>query len=127
MDFAFINKEARKSSGINIAIIGAGISGLSSAGYLSNAGHSVTVFERLSVAGGLMTYGIPEWRIPLENVQQGVDRLHNEFGVQFEFNTKIVSMSDEEGRSDSSRGGSSRRVAVSDSEPDKHTEYRRFL
>ena len=96
MDFAFINKEARKSSGINIAIIGAGISGLSSAGYLSNAGHSVTVFERLSVAGGLMTYGIPEWRIPLENVQQGVDRLHNEFGVQFEFNTKIVSMSDEE-------------------------------
>ncbi|MDE7469477.1 MAG: FAD-dependent oxidoreductase, partial [Desulfovibrionaceae bacterium] len=73
MDFAFINKEARKPSGINIAIIGAGISGLSSAGYLSNAGHSVTVFERLSVAGGLMTYGIPEWRIPLENVQQGVD------------------------------------------------------
>lgn len=96
MDFAFINQGARKARGEHIAIIGAGIAGLSSAGYLATAGYAVTVFERLSVAGGLMTYGIPEWRIPLENVQRGVDRLHNEFGVQFEFNTKIVHDNDEE-------------------------------
>lgn len=95
MDFAFINKVARKASGHTVAIIGAGIAGLSSAGYLATSGHHVTVFERLSVAGGLMTYGIPEWRIPLENVQQGVERLQHEFGVQFEFNTKVVSHSDE--------------------------------
>lgn len=90
MNFSFINQKAIQSSGHSIAIVGAGVSGLSSAGYLSSAGHAVTVFDRLTVAGGLMSYGIPEWRIPQANIQIGVDRLQEEFGVQFEFNTKIV-------------------------------------
>ena len=52
------------STGKKIAIIGAGPSGLSAAYYSAINGHDVTVFERQPHAGGMMRYGIPEYRLP---------------------------------------------------------------
>jgi glutamate synthase (NADPH/NADH) small chain len=52
-----------------VAIIGAGPSGLACASYLAKAGHAVTIFEALHVAGGVLMYGIPQFRLPKEIVQ----------------------------------------------------------
>jgi formate dehydrogenase major subunit len=61
------------SSGKRVAIVGAGPSGLSAAYYLAIAGHSVTVFERQSKAGGMMRYGIPEYRLPKATLDAEID------------------------------------------------------
>lgn len=94
INFCFINKEPKKNSGKRVAIVGSGPAGLSAAGYIATAGHSVVVYEALSTAGGLMSYAIPEYRIPVEHVQSGVEVLRERFGVHFEFATKIVGDSD---------------------------------
>lgn len=60
--------EAGASTGKRIAIVGAGPSGLSAAFYLALAGHAVTVFERQPRAGGMMRYGIPEYRLPMHTL-----------------------------------------------------------
>ncbi len=57
-------EKKRKSNGKKIAVIGAGPSGLSCAYYLQLSGYSVEVFESESVAGGVLAYGIPEYRLP---------------------------------------------------------------
>lgn len=61
------------STGKKIAIVGAGPSGLSSAYYLAIAGHDVTVFERQEHAGGMMRYGIPQYRLPKETLDKEID------------------------------------------------------
>jgi dihydropyrimidine dehydrogenase (NAD+) subunit PreT len=70
MDFAYDNGstffEPAKATGKNIAVIGAGPAGLSCAGELAKRGHSVTIFEKRDLAGGLSTYGIIGLREPLE-------------------------------------------------------------
>lgn len=60
-------------SGKKVAIIGAGPAGLTVAGELSKKGHGVTVFEALHKAGGVLVYGIPEFRLPKAIVQREVD------------------------------------------------------
>ena len=62
-----------KSTGKKIAIIGAGPSGLSAAYYSAINGHDVTVFERQQHAGGMMRYGIPEYRLPKDTLDQEID------------------------------------------------------
>ncbi len=62
-----------KKSGKKVAIIGAGPAGLTVAGELSKKGHDVTVFEALHKAGGVLVYGIPEFRLPKAIVQREVD------------------------------------------------------
>jgi formate dehydrogenase major subunit len=62
-----------KPSGKRVAVVGAGPSGLSAAYYLSIAGHEVTVFERQSKAGGMMRYGIPEYRLPKATLDAEID------------------------------------------------------
>ncbi|HVN95879.1 MAG TPA: bifunctional dihydroorotate dehydrogenase B NAD binding subunit/NADPH-dependent glutamate synthase [Syntrophorhabdaceae bacterium] len=62
-----------KSTGKKVAVIGAGPSGLTVAGELSKKGHDVTVFEALHKAGGVLVYGIPEFRLPKAVVQREVD------------------------------------------------------
>lgn len=64
-----------ESNGHKIAIIGAGPAGLTCAGDLAAMGYSVTVFEALHTAGGVLMYGIPQFRLPKEIVQQEISAL----------------------------------------------------
>ena len=74
-------------NGHKCAIIGAGPSGLACAGDLAKMGYKVTVFEALHLAGGVLIYGIPEFRLPKSIVQREIDNL-KALGV--EINTNIV-------------------------------------
>lgn len=65
--------ETKSSTGRKIAIVGAGPSGLSAAYYSAINGHDVTVFERQNHAGGMMRYGIPEYRLPKETLDKEID------------------------------------------------------
>ena len=75
-------------NGHKVAIIGAGPSGLTCAGDLQKAGYEVTVFEALHMAGGVLVYGIPEFRLPKAIVQREIDTL-KELGVKIITNVVI--------------------------------------
>ena len=76
------------SKGKKVAVIGSGPSGLACAGELSQRGYEVTVFEALHVAGGVLVYGIPEFRLPKSIVQKEVQNL-KKMGVKIETNMVI--------------------------------------
>lgn len=76
------------SNGHKVAVVGSGPSGLTCAGDLAKKGYDVTVFEALHLAGGVLVYGIPEFRLPKAIVQQEVDSL-KDLGVKIETNTVI--------------------------------------
>ena len=59
-----MNSNRKPATGKKVAIIGAGPAGLTAAYYLARQGHAVTVFEALPLAGGMLRYGIPEYRLP---------------------------------------------------------------
>ncbi len=71
-----------------VGIIGSGPGGLTAAGELARRGHEVTIFEAFHSAGGVLVYGIPEFRLPKDIVQAEVDRL-KEMGVKIETNAII--------------------------------------
>lgn len=75
-------------NGHRVAIIGSGPSGLTCAGDLARMGYDVTVFEALHTAGGVLVYGIPEFRLPKAIVAKEVEGL-TRMGVRFETNTVI--------------------------------------
>ena len=77
-----------ESNGHKVAIVGSGPSGLACAGDLAKKGYQVTVFEALHVAGGVLVYGIPEFRLPKTVVQKEVDTL-KALGVKIETNVVI--------------------------------------
>ncbi|MFX0044243.1 MAG: NADPH-dependent glutamate synthase [Candidatus Hermodarchaeota archaeon] len=77
-----------KPSGKRVAVIGSGPSGLTVAGDLILLGHEVTVYEALHEAGGVLVYGIPEFRLPKEIVKAEVDYLVQQ-GVRFELNVVV--------------------------------------
>ena len=72
-------------NGHKVAVIGAGPSGLTVAGDLAKLGYKVTVYEALHVAGGVLMYGIPEFRLPKAIVQKEIDTL-KDLGVEFILN-----------------------------------------
>jgi len=76
------------ASGKQVAIVGAGPAGLTAAGELARAGHGVTVFEALHDTGGVLRYGIPEFRLPKEIIDVEVARLV-ELGVVIDCNIII--------------------------------------
>ena len=80
--------KAPASNGHRVAVIGSGPSGLACAGELANRGYKVTVFEALHLAGGVLVYGIPEFRLPKSIVQKEIDGLKN-LGVDIETNMVI--------------------------------------
>jgi glutamate synthase (NADPH/NADH) small chain len=71
-----------------VAIVGSGPAGLTAAGELAKLGHRVTIFEAFHAAGGVLIYGIPEFRLPKDIVQAEVDRLVAA-GVEIEPNSII--------------------------------------
>jgi len=80
--------ELPKQNGHKVAVIGSGPSGLTVAGDLAKMGYKVTVFEALHLAGGVLVYGIPEFRLPKEIVQKEIDNL-KDLGVEIETNVVI--------------------------------------
>lgn len=77
-----------QSNGHRVAIVGSGPSGLTCAGDLAKSGFEVTVFEALHTAGGVLVYGIPEFRLPKAIVAKEVDTL-KKLGVKIETNVVI--------------------------------------
>ncbi|OUP18480.1 FAD-dependent oxidoreductase, partial [Gemmiger sp. An194] len=77
-----------ESNGHKVAIIGAGPSGLTAAGDLAKMGYKVTVYEALHLAGGVLVYGIPEFRLPKAIVQKEIEGLQA-MGVDIETNMVI--------------------------------------
>ena len=77
--------EVPASNGHKVAVVGAGPSGLTCAGDLARLGYQVTVFEAFHVAGGVLMYGIPEFRLPKTIVQKEIDTL-KDLGVEFVLN-----------------------------------------
>jgi glutamate synthase (NADPH/NADH) small chain len=76
------------ASGRKVAVIGAGPAGLTAAGELVRLGHQVTVYEALHQPGGVLVYGIPEFRLPKQIVDEEVGRLRK-LGVEIECNVVI--------------------------------------
>ena len=77
-----------ESNGHRVAVVGSGPSGLTCAGDLAKCGYEVTVFEALHTAGGVLVYGIPEFRLPKRIVAKEVDTL-KKLGVKIETNVVI--------------------------------------
>ncbi len=80
--------EVAPPSGKKVAVVGSGPCGLTAAGELAKHGHHVTVYEALHQPGGVLVYGIPEFRLPKKIVQEEVARLHRA-GVMIVCNTLI--------------------------------------
>ncbi|MEA4922620.1 MAG: FAD-dependent oxidoreductase [Eubacteriaceae bacterium] len=80
--------ECEKSTGKTVAVIGGGPLGLSAAYFLKQKGHDVTIYEGMPKAGGMLRYGIPEYRLPKEVVDAEVDTIAA-MGVDIITNTRI--------------------------------------
>ena len=83
-----ITPECLPANGHKVAVVGSGPSGLTCAGDLAKLGYSVTVYEALHTAGGVLVYGIPEFRLPKAIVQKEVDGLKR-MGVEVVTNVII--------------------------------------
>lgn len=76
------------SNGHKVAVVGSGPSGLTCAGDLAKKGYEVTIFEALHLAGGVLVYGIPEFRLPKSIVQKEIDTLEK-LGVEIKLNVVV--------------------------------------
>ena len=84
-----VKKEATiEKNGKKVAIVGSGPAGMTCAGELAKKGYEVTVFEALHKTGGVLSYGIPEFRLPKDLVQQEVDGVAA-LGVDFKTNVVV--------------------------------------
>ena len=86
--FATAAPERPESNGHKVAVVGSGPSGLTCAGDLAKKGYEVTVYEALHTAGGVLVYGIPEFRLPKKIVAKEVETLE-QLGVKVETNVVI--------------------------------------
>jgi NADPH-dependent glutamate synthase beta subunit-like oxidoreductase len=86
-------KNARRDAptGKRVAVAGAGPAGLTAAYYLAKQGHGVTVFETLPFAGGMMRFGIPEYRLPRDVLESEIREIENT-GVEIRTNARVESL-----------------------------------
>ncbi len=85
------NSKVAPPTGKRVAVVGSGPAGLTAAYYLAKLGHSATVFEALSQAGGMMRVGIPDYRLPREILDAEIKEIE-EASVEIETNTRIESL-----------------------------------
>ena len=83
-----VKAKAPASNGHKVCIVGSGPSGLTCAGDLAKKGYKVTIYEALHTAGGVLVYGIPEFRLPKKIVAKEVETL-KELGVDVETNVVV--------------------------------------
>ena len=83
-----LNPEIAEPNGHSVGIIGAGPSGLTAAYYLALKGFDVTIYEAKAHAGGMIMYGIPKYRLPLDSIDKQVNYMTS-IGVKIEYNTKV--------------------------------------
>ncbi|MBE0641575.1 MAG: FAD-dependent oxidoreductase [Bacteroidales bacterium] len=83
-----LRADSIENSDHKIAIIGAGPAGLSAAYYLRMLGHQVTIFEKLNAAGGMMRYGIPEYRLPYDQLDKDINYILS-LGVEIRYGIRI--------------------------------------
>ena len=88
-----VPQPAERSTGRTVAVVGSGPSGLACAQQLARAGERVVVFERDEAAGGLVRFGVPEFKIEKHLVERRVDQLRAE-GVEFRFGVEVTSVDD---------------------------------
>ena len=81
-------KAPEKETGVNIAVVGAGPAGLTAAYYLRKAGHSVTVYDKMEKAGGMLQYAIPNYRLPKHYVDEVAAAIEG-MGVHFEYGKEL--------------------------------------
>ena len=75
-------------NGKSVAIVGAGVCGLTTARQLARKGYSVDIYERFPVPGGVMWTGVPEWRLPRDVIAEEVS-LITDLGVRIHYNTEV--------------------------------------
>jgi len=85
------NSIRKPTSDKRVAIIGSGPAGLTAAYYLANQGHAVTVFDSLPLAGGMIRFGIPEYRLPRDILDSEIEDIRNR-GVEIKTGTHIESI-----------------------------------
>ena len=85
---AAIVRPPAEETGKKVAVVGSGPAGLAAAYYLRMTGHQVTVFDKMPAAGGMLTYGIPAYRLPKDIVRRAVAALEKA-GVQFKLQVEI--------------------------------------
>ena len=88
-EHGFVPEAPEKTTGKKVAVIGSGPCGLTCAGDLAKLGYEVTIFEALHEPGGVLTYGIPEFRLPKEGVVQPEIENVKKLGVKLETNVII--------------------------------------
>jgi glutamate synthase (NADPH/NADH) small chain len=87
-DYSGVLKTAEKENGRKVAIIGSGPGGMAAAYYLRLLGYGVTIYDANEKAGGMLRYGIPEYRLPYEQIDKDIDYIA-ELGVEIRQNVRV--------------------------------------
>ncbi len=88
-DYTRILADQTGDSGHRVAIIGAGPGGLSAAYYLRRKGHAVTVFESQAMAGGMLRYGVPSYRLPDADLDKDIQYIQSPRRRRSSYNTRV--------------------------------------
>ncbi|MCK5856037.1 MAG: FAD-dependent oxidoreductase [Bacteroidales bacterium] len=83
-----VNPDIQPANGKKIGIVGGGPAGLTAGYYLALKGFDVTIFEANEYAGGMVMYGIPKYRLPMDSLNKQIDYMKS-IGVKIQFNTKV--------------------------------------
>jgi glutamate synthase (NADPH/NADH) small chain len=83
-----LRSDSFEKNGRKVAIIGAGPAGLSAAYYLNTMGYKVTIYEKLTAAGGMMRFGIPEYRLPYDQIDKDISYILS-LGVEIRYGVTV--------------------------------------